>query len=135
MGLSPPASSLSDMSTPPETPLTGTAGHSRAAFDRRHWAAFGLAVLSGVLHLYVGVLAEPGFAPAFYLAGVGWLVGAAVFLTPYWRRWMYLVAGVYAVVQIGLWVASGFQFLEVGVVDKLAELALLVLVVVLYREG
>ena len=113
---------------------TGGLVRSREDWDGRHWAVIGLALLTGVIHLYVGMLADPGFAPAFYAAGVGWFLGAAVFLTSFWRRWMYLLAAAYAVVQIGFWVLSGFQFLTVGVVDKLAELAFLALVLVLYRD-
>ena len=114
--------------------MAGGVLRDRSDWDWRHRAVIGLAAVTGVIHLYIGVLADPGFAPAFYAAGVGWFLGAAVFLTSYWRRWMYLLAGLYAVVQILFWVFSGFQFLTIGIVDKVVELAFLALVVVLYRE-
>ena len=103
----------------------------RSDWDWRHRALVGLAVVTGLIHLYLGPIAFAGF----YAAGAGWLLGAAVFLTTYWRRWMYLVAALYAVVQIGLWVASGFQFLQLGAVDKAVELAFIAIAVQLYREG
>ena len=119
------------MATTTDAVPAGGLLRSRDAFDTRQWAVLALAVVTGLVHLYVGL--EAGVP--FYVAGVGWLVGAAVYLTSFWRRWMYLVAGLYAVVQIALWLLAGTPFFAIGVVDKVVEVAFLALVVQRYREG
>ncbi len=123
------------MATSSETAGSGATAdgilRDRSDWDWRHWAVVAFAVVTGLIHLYLGPIAFAGF----YVAGVGWLLGAAVFLTSFWRRWMYLMAAAYAVVQIALWLVSGTPFLELGVVDKTIEIALIAIAVQLYREG
>jgi len=97
-----------------------------------HWAAVALAAVSGVIHVYLGVVEG---IPPFVVAGVGFFVGIAVFLTRFWRRLFYPVAAVFAFVQIALWLAGGMRFFTLGVVDKVVQAAFVVVVLYLYRVG
>lgn len=101
-------------------------------YGRLEWVAVALAVLTGLIHVYLGVTRG---VPPFTVAGVGFFLGVAVFLTRYWRRAFYLVAAVFAAVQVLLWVLGGMRFFQVGVVDKLVQVALVAVALALYRSG
>jgi hypothetical protein len=106
-----------------------------------------LALVTGVLHLVL-VPQVIGFsrtlAALFALNGLGFLGGIAVFLTPYWRRELYLVAALYALATIlALFVFQGFgvdafyrggQLNPLAVVTKAAEALLVVVAGVLYAS-
>lgn len=98
-----------------------------------HWVAVALAGVTGLIHLSLGL--ANGIAP-FVVAGVGFLVGIAVFLSRYWRRWLYLVAAAFALVQVVLWLAAGMRFFAIGVVDKAVQVAFVAVTLYLWRtEG
>lgn len=96
------------------------------------WVAAGLAVVTGVIHLSLGLTRG---IPQFTAAGVGFLLGVAVFLTRYWRRPFYLVAALYAAVQVVLWVQGGMRLFEIAVVDKAVQVAFVAVVLYLYWRG
>ncbi|WP_135365387.1 hypothetical protein [Halosimplex halophilum] len=99
-----------------------------------HWAAVGLAVLTGVIHLYL--YAVEGFLP-FLLGGLGYL-GAVVLLLLNVRRLILYAVGIpFVLVHIAGWVAAGMPdggwalaaapaLVNLGTVDKFVEVLLLV---------
>lgn len=93
------------------------------------WLAVVLALATAVVHIYLG--ATRGITP-FLAVGVGFVAGVLVFLTRYWRRSFYLVAALFTVAQVVLWVTGGMRLFEIGVVDKVIQVALVVVVLVLY---
>ena len=112
------------------TETRGTAIRPTAAYGTLHWLAVALAAVTGAIHVYLGVV--EGILP-FTIAGVGFFVGIAVFLTRYWRRWFYLLAAVFTLVQIVLWIAGGTQFFTAGAIDKAVQAAFVAVVLYLYR--
>lgn len=94
------------------------------------WLALGLVFITGVLHIYAGVV--EGRAPVA-LAGVGFLGAIGLYLVDYRRPLLYLVGIIYTAVQIPLWyVAKAGEFTTVGYVDKAVQVVLVVLLVYLY---
>lgn len=96
------------------------------------WLAVGLVFVTGVLHVYAGVVEG---APPVAIAGVGFLAAILVYLLNYRRRLLYLVGVVYTGIQIPLWyVIKAGSYTTVGYVDKAVQAALVVLLVVLYWQ-
>ena len=94
------------------------------------WVALGLVFLTGVLHVYAGVVEG---RPPVTLAGVGFLGAILLYLVDYRRPFLYLVGVVYTAVQIPLWyVAKAGEFTTVGYVDKAVQVVLVALLVYLY---
>lgn len=97
-----------------------------------HVAAMGLAAVTGVVHLYL-YLAQ-GFVP-FLLAGLGFFGAIGlILLLPGVRSWLYLAGIPYTIVQMAGWVAAGMPDFALGVADKLVQVVLIGLLVVLYRR-
>lgn len=111
-----------------------------------HWVAIGLAAITGAIHVFLGVSAFFGdviplpLGVSFLLAGLGYF-GAIGLVVLGWRRRLVYLAGIpYTAVQILLWyqfnyAGTGESLAQAGpieVVDKLAQLLLIVLLVVLY---
>ncbi|WP_122089872.1 DUF7475 family protein [Halalkalicoccus subterraneus] len=105
-----------------------------------HWIAIALAALSGAIHLLLGVIV-PALAlrASFLVAGVGFFVGIGLVLAEYRRPLVYLLGIPFTAGQIVLWyVIVGPTLGTVGVldaVDKLAQVVLVALLVVLYTRG
>ena len=110
-----------------------------------HYLGIALALLSGVLHLYLGV----SFAPdplglSFLFAGVVFLLAVAGILRNFRRRLLYQLGIPFTAGQIVLWYYLNFAAGEkafpadvggIGAVDKLAQVALIfVLALLLQRE-
>jgi hypothetical protein len=124
-----------------------TAGRARLATDSLgtlHYVGVVLAVLSGVVHLVVGVMFFPGLQPvSFLLAGLGFFGGVALLLVGYRRRLLYAVGIPFTGVQIVLWYylnylttgASVTTASPVEVIDKVAQAALVVVLAVLLRRS
>lgn len=124
---------------------TDTGAVDLHGLETLHYLGVALALLSGVVHLYLGV----SFAPeplgiSFLVAGVGFLAGAAGVLLDYRRRLLYQLGIPFTVGQIVLWYYINFFAGEkafpadvgtIGTVDKLAQVALIVVLVLLLREG
>lgn len=95
-----------------------------------HWAALALALLTGVIHLYVGW--ERG-RPSLALAGLGFFSGIAVFLRGYRRPLLYVLGVGYVVVQIVLWaVFNAGEYTAIGYADKTVQAFLVALLASLY---
>ena len=104
-----------------------------------HWLAGALALVSGVVHLVLGVMFidQPNGVP-FVLAGLGFFGGVALALVDYRRRLLYLVGILFVAVQIVAYYFINYlnqpAFSPIEVVDKVAQVVLVVVLVVLYRR-
>jgi hypothetical protein len=111
-----------------------------------HWAGAALAVVSGVIHLVLGVGSllggDAGFGVAFLLAGVAFLVAVGLLVIDYRRPLLYAVGVPFTAVQVVAWywlnyASTGRPLASIGgieIADKLAQLLLIVVLVVLYRR-
>lgn len=110
-----------------------------------HYAGVLLAVVSGLIHLRLGV----GFAPSplglsFLFAGVVFLAASAAVATNYRRRLLYRLGVPFTAGQVVLWYYVNFlagtksfpaDVGTLGAVDKIAQALLLLVLVLLIREG
>ena len=95
-----------------------------------HWVAIGLALLTGLIHVYAGAIEG---RPPVTLAGMGFFGAIGLFLFDYRRRQLYLVGIVYTLVQIPLWyVVKAGEYTPIGYLDKTIQGVLIVLLAVLY---
>ncbi|UIP00001.1 hypothetical protein Hbl1158_01115 [Halobaculum sp. CBA1158] len=102
-----------------------------------HWAGVALSAVTGVIHLWLAwaFRSEAGMAVAFLVAGVGFLGGIAAVLLEYRRRLFYLLGIPFTAGQIPLWyVANAPEFGATGIADKVVQVALIAVLVVLYRR-
>lgn len=104
-----------------------------------HWVGVVLALVSGVIHLALGVMFFPGLQPvAFLLAGLGFLGAVVLLLIDYRRRLLYAVGVPFVALQIllYLWLNQRVQpaVSPIEAVDKVAQVLLIVVLVVLYRR-
>lgn len=111
-----------------------------ASLTGLHWFAVVLALLSGVVHLALGVMFLPqGTAVAFILAGIAFLVAIGLFLVDYRRRLIYAVGVPFVLLQIILWYwinqRNMPEISPVEAIDKVAQVVLIVVLVVLYRRS
>lgn len=105
-----------------------------------HWLAIALALVSAAVHLVLGV----GFLPhpmgvAFLLATAGFVVGVVLVLSNRRRRLVYLAGLPFVGVQILLWYLVNrptalADLSAAGAIDKVAQVALLAALAVLYRR-
>lgn len=95
-----------------------------------HWLAVGLVVLTGVFHVYAGIV--EGRLPVT-LAGVGFFAAVGLFMHEYQRRRLYLAGIAYTGVQFPLWyVAKVGEFTALGYADKAIQIVLIVVLAYLY---
>lgn len=96
--------------------------------SRLEAVAVGLLALTGVLHLYAGVVEG---APPVFLAGVGFFGGIGLYLRGWRRRLLTAAAIPFTAVQIPLWyVVKAGEFTAVGYLDKATQVAALVVLAV-----
>ena len=96
------------------------------------WVAVALALLTGVIHLFVGVNRGQ---PSLVLAGVGFGVGITLFLANYRHYTLYLLGSGYVALQIVLWIVfQQGEYTLIGFVDKTIQVFLLVILVYLARS-
>ena len=111
------------------------------------YVAILMALITGVIHLVATTRAiemSIVLAVLFVLNGLGFLGGAALYLTRFWRRWLFLVAAVYSVVTILAlfpfqgWGIEAFymngSLNPIAVITKAAEAVLAVVSVYLYAS-
>ena len=101
-----------------------------------HWLGVLLAVLTGVLHLYLGIgfITEPLGWP-FIAAGIGFFVGVLAVLVDYRRRLIYLLGVPFTGGQIVAWyVVNAPDFSTLGIGDKVVQVILIVVLLVLYSR-
>jgi hypothetical protein len=88
-----------------------------------------LAVITGVLHVYAGVV--EGRVPVA-LAGVGYAGALVLFFLDYRRRLLYLVGIPYTAIQIPLWLVVKSEYGVVDYVDKAVQVVLILVLLYLY---
>ena len=108
-----------------------------ASLTPLHWVGAVLAVVTGIVHLYFGLLAlDTAQGISFVLAGVAFFVSVLLLLVDYRRRLLYLVGIPFTGIQVVLYFA--FNWPNVlspgGIADKVVQVALIVILVVLYRR-
>jgi hypothetical protein len=100
------------------------------SLTRTHWLAILLALATGVIHVYAGIV--EGRIPIL-LAGLGFLGAVVLFLLDYRRTLLYIVGIVYTTVQIPLWyVVKAGEYTMLGYVDKSIQVVFILLLVYLY---
>lgn len=103
-----------------------------ASLTGTQWVAVVLALLTGLIHLFVGV--DRG-RPSLVLAGVGFGAGVGLFLVNYRRHTLYLLGSGYVALQIVLWTAFQMgEYALIGFIDKTIQVLLLVILVYLARS-
>ncbi|MBZ6496136.1 DUF7475 family protein [Natrinema longum] len=126
----------------------GTAETQRTALHTEsltglHWIGVVATLVTAAVHLFLGVRMLPSaMGGSFVLAGLGFLGGIGLLLLDYRRRTVYAVGVVYTLVQILLWYwvnfAAGSKSFPadvgtLGAVDKVAQVVLVAILVVLLR--
>ena len=112
------------------------------------YVAILMALVTGIIHLVATTRAiemSVVLAVLFVLNGLGFLGGAALYLTRFWRRWLFLAAAVYSLVTIlALFPFRGWgieAFYMNGAINpivtitKIAEAVLAVVSVYLYSSA
>ncbi|WP_050032913.1 DUF7475 family protein [Halorubrum halophilum] len=109
-----------------------------------HWVGIVAALISAAVHLLLGVRMFPSpMGISFILAGLGFVGGVGLLLIDYRRRAVYGVGIAFTLVQIVLWYAVNFaggpksfpaDVGTLGAVDKIAQVALIAVLVVLLRR-
>lgn len=112
------------------------------------YVAILMALLTGVLHLLATINAirmSVVLAVLFVLNGVGFVGGTVLYLTRFWRRWLFLVAAAYSLVTILAlfpvhgWGVEAFyiggSLNPIAVITKAAEAVLAVVSVSLYVDS
>jgi hypothetical protein len=126
-----------------EDPVASEADHDSgdvlsAGGDRTplHYAGIALAVVTGVVHLVLGVgnLTSP-FGVAFVVAAAGFFGGAAMVWVDYRRRLVYLLGIPFTLGQVVLYfVLNPDPVAPLGLLDKAVQVAFVAVLVVLYRR-
>ncbi|MFW5918240.1 MAG: DUF7475 family protein [Haloferacaceae archaeon] len=101
-----------------------------------HWLGIGLAAITGLIHLWLGIsfVGEP-MGWSFLFAGVVFFLGIVAVLVDYRRRLLYLLGIPFTAGQIPLWyVANAPDLSPLGIGDKVVQVALIVVLIVLYRR-
>jgi len=102
------------------------------------------AIVSAVIHLRLGVgFIDSPLGISFILAGLGFLGAVVLVLLNYRRRTVYAVGVPFTAIQIVLWYVFNFAAGDkafpadvgtLGAIDKLAQVVLIAVLVVLLRE-
>lgn len=108
-----------------------------------HWSGILAALVTAGVHLLLGVrMAPSGLGISFVLSGLGFLGAVVLVVVDYRRRSVYAVGIPYTLVQILLWYYVNFadgsksfpgDVGTLGAVDKVAQVVLLAVLVVLLR--
>ena len=99
------------------------------ALTRLQWLAVVLVAITGVLHVFAGIV--EGRVPVA-LAGVGYAGALVLFFLNYRRRLLYLIGVPYTAVQIPIWLVAKSEYGVVDYVDKAVQVVLIVVLVYLY---
>lgn len=125
--------------------MTGSTFETES-LTRLHWLGIALAAITGAVHLALGVLfldfAAGVLAPenaqplSFVLAGVAFFVASLLVLVDYRRKLLYLVGIPFTAIQVVLYFVLNWPDVlsPAGIGDKVVQVALIVVLVVLYRR-
>jgi hypothetical protein len=124
------------MATHEDTTQTQGLALATDSLTTLHWLGIALAVITGIIHLVLGIsFGLTGFGLSFIIAGIGFLGGAAGVLVDYRRRTLYLLGIPFTLAQVVAWyVVNAPEFSPLGIADKVAQLALIAVLVVLYQR-
>ncbi|MFD1600333.1 hypothetical protein [Halobellus rarus] len=93
------------------------------------WLAVALVVITGVIHVYAGIV--EGRIPVAF-AGVGYAGALVLFFFDYRRRLLYLIGIPYTAVQFPLWIVAKSEYGMIDYVDKAVQVALILVLIYLY---
>lgn len=107
-----------------------------ASLTPLHWVGVATAVVTAVIHFWLGVQFTPSpMGWSFLVAGVGFLAGIGLVAADYRLRVVYLLGIPFTAGQIVLWyVVNAPNFGPIGVADKITQTILVVVLAVLYRR-
>lgn len=95
------------------------------------WLAIALVAITGVLHVFAGVVEG---RPPVALAGVGYAGALVLFFLNYRRRLLYLIGIPYTAVQFPLWILAKSEYGMVDYVDKAVQAILILVLLYLYLK-
>ncbi len=99
------------------------------------WLAVILLLATALIHIIFGALEVPTqVAPVFYLMGVIYLVGGGALAANIRPRLFQLLALVYTILIIVIWVLSGAARIPVAYLDKTIEVVLVINLLILIRR-
>lgn len=114
------------------------------SLDSLQWVGIGAAFVTAAIHLLLGIRLVPsGLGVSFVLAGLGFLGAIVLVMVDYRRRAVYAVGIPFTAIQIVLWYYVNFaagsksfptDIGALGAADKLAQVVLLAVLVVLLRR-
>ncbi|RCU47176.1 hypothetical protein DU504_07615 [Haloplanus salinus] len=107
------------------------------SLTRLHWIGIVLAALTGIVHLYFGVLALDTLQGAsFVLAGIAFFVAIGLLLLDVRRPLLYLAGIPFTGVQVVLYFYLNWPNVlsPGGIGDKVVQVALIAILVILYRR-
>ncbi len=126
------------------TTKTGGVTLQTESLGALHWVGIIAALVSGAIHLLLGVRMFPsGMGISFILAGLGFLGAIVLVLVAYRRRTVYAVGIPFVLVQIVLWYVVNFangskafpgDIGTFGAIDKVAQIVLLAVLIALLRS-
>jgi hypothetical protein len=94
-----------------------------------HWLAVALVVITGVIHVYAGIVEG---RPPVTLAGVGYAGALVLFFLNYRRRFLYAIGIPYTAIQIPLWIVAKSEYATIDYVDKAVQVVLILVLAYLY---
>lgn len=106
----------------------GEVGFDASKMSWAHWLTAALAVVTGVIHVYLYV--NEGFVP-FLFAGVGFFGAVVALLFNVYRRLLYALGIPFTAGQIVMWAAQGMPNMSIAIVDKPVQVVLILLLVYL----
>jgi hypothetical protein len=95
------------------------------------WVAVALVIVTGILHVYAGIV--EGRVPVA-LAGVGYAGALVLFFLNYRRRLLYLIGIPYTAVQFPLWIVAKSEYGMIDYVDKAVQAILILVLLYLYLK-
>lgn len=107
------------------------------SLTRLHWIGIVLAAITGIVHLYFGVLALDTLQGAsFVLAGIAFFVAIGLLLLDVRRPFLYLAGIPFTGVQVVLYFYLNWPNVlsPGGIGDKVVQVALIAILVILYRR-
>ncbi|MFC6731649.1 MULTISPECIES: hypothetical protein [unclassified Haladaptatus] len=97
-----------------------------------HWLLAVLAIITGAVHVYLYTL--DAMVP-FLLAGVIFFAAVVAMALNVFRRLLYAIGILFVAGQIVLWILAGTPHFTIGVLDKVVQVAMLVVLGYLLYTG
>lgn len=117
--------------------MSSDSSFETASLTTLHWVGIALAVVTGVVHLVIGIQYFGTLQSfSFVLAGVAFLVAVFLILVDYRRRLLYLVGIPFTAIQVVLYFPLNWPDVvsPIGLGDKAVQVALIAVLLVLYRR-